>query len=92
MPQASAPSGIDRGVEVDAKDITGTTPLLSAVKTSEPVELVELLVQHGANPNEQDNDGLSPFFAAALFSSFLRSSHGVRVPATNAFVRRRCGA
>lgn len=58
---------IDQGVEVDAKDITGTTPLLSAVKTGEPVELVDLLVQHGANPNEQDNGGLSPFFAAVCW-------------------------
>lgn len=51
---------IDRGVEVDAKDITGTTPLLSAVKVGEPVELVELLIQQGANPNEQGNDASQP--------------------------------
>jgi ankyrin repeat protein len=55
---------IQEGVEVDARDIEGNTPLLAAVKENLPGECLELLLQHGANPNEQNNKGVTAFYEA----------------------------
>jgi ankyrin repeat protein len=44
---------IERGADVHARDINGSTPL----HCSADVERVELLVKHGASVNAQTNDG-----------------------------------
>ena len=55
---------IKEGVDVEAKDIEGNTTLLAAVKEGMPVELLELLLQQGANPNEQNHKGVTAFYEA----------------------------
>jgi ankyrin repeat protein len=55
---------IQEGVEVDARDIEGNTPLIAAVKENLPGECLELLLQHGANPNEQNHKGVTAFYEA----------------------------
>ncbi len=54
---------IGAGVEVNDKNITGTTPLLLAVKNRKQ-DCLELLLQNGANPNERDKQGNTAFYYA----------------------------
>lgn len=49
---------LTRGVQVDKPDVTGRTPLHWAVD-NDSVELVRLLLEHGANPNTYTRSGLS---------------------------------
>jgi uncharacterized protein len=55
---------IHEGVEADAKDIEGKTPLMMAIREHQPIELVELLLQQRANPNEQNRNGATAFYEA----------------------------
>ena len=62
---------LDAGAKVDARDTTRDsnnqpqrehwTPLLLALENNRPPEVVEMLLQHGANPNLTDDEfGLTP--------------------------------
>lgn len=54
---------IAEGVDVNEKDIVGSTPLMAAVKDHKK-DYLDLLLQNGANPNEQDKDGNTAFYMA----------------------------
>lgn len=51
------------GVDINEKNITGTTPLILAVKNRKESYL-EILLQNGASANEQDNNGNTAFYYA----------------------------
>jgi uncharacterized protein len=55
---------LDEGVAVDARDLVGDTALLMAIKDDQPIALIELLLHHDANPNEQGKEGVTAFYAA----------------------------
>ena len=46
------------GARVDAPNATGETPLISAIHRRD-ADIVELLLEHGANPDRTDNSGRS---------------------------------
>jgi ankyrin repeat protein len=48
---------IDAGVDVNAKDETGRTPLSAAVHSRAHPEITELLLDSGADPNQPDGQG-----------------------------------
>jgi len=52
------------GAEVNEKDIIGTTPLMAAVHHRKTA-YASWLLQHGANPSEQDQKGNTAFYYAA---------------------------
>jgi len=49
---------LDKGADIDAKDIKGRTALMHAIPVSS--DIVELLIQRGADVNTKDNDGNTP--------------------------------
>ena len=73
-----------RGLDPNAKDDDGRTPLMHAV-VGDQIEFVDLLIQSGADVNSQDNDGCSALhFAAQEFriaTAKLLLGHGAHVNA-----------
>jgi len=59
--------GLSAGARAGRKcqDPSGLTPLHLAATERAPLELVELLLGRGADPNVADNDGRSALFYAA---------------------------
>ncbi len=55
---------LNNGADVDIPNINGFTPLMAA---TDDTELVELLLEHGANVNHQDKQGDSALILAAEF-------------------------
>ncbi|WP_281231327.1 ankyrin repeat domain-containing protein [Flavobacterium gelatinilyticum] len=55
---------INNGVDINEKNIVGTTPLMCAVKRNRK-ELLSFLLENGADPNETDNQENSSFYYAA---------------------------
>lgn len=53
------------GVDVSHRNVVGTTPLILAVQRGKK-DYLDLLLQHGADPNEQDNKGNSAFYYAVV--------------------------
>ena len=51
------------GVELNARD-KGDTPLLRAIKKNK-INIAQTLLNNGANPNVEDNDGMTPLDYAA---------------------------
>lgn len=51
---------LDKGADVNALDSEGETPLFSAVRNAD-VEIVELLLKHGASTDIKNISSLSPF-------------------------------
>ncbi|KAK1566077.1 ankyrin repeat-containing domain protein, partial [Colletotrichum navitas] len=49
----------EQGFDINARDDTGRTPLLEAVRAGEGT-LVSVLLQHGADPDAADNQGWTP--------------------------------
>jgi ankyrin repeat protein len=49
---------IEKGADIDAKDMEGVTPLMEAVIACD-VETVQLLLRKGANPNKKTRSGFT---------------------------------
>lgn len=56
---------LDAGADVVAKNAYGNTPLLTAMAYYEP-SLITLLLERGANKDEQNNSGVSPYSLANI--------------------------
>jgi len=54
---------LDNGVDINEKNIVGTTPLLCAVKRNRK-ELISFLLENSADPNETDNQNNTAFYYA----------------------------
>jgi len=54
---------LENGVDINEKNIVGTTPLISAVKRNKK-ELIPFLLENGADPNETDNQNNTAFYYA----------------------------
>jgi ankyrin repeat protein len=62
---------LDAGADVDAKDIFGNTPLFRAVfECRGRGEVIELLLNAGANQNSENNSGVSPRKLASSIANF----------------------
>ena len=59
---------IDGGVDVNTKDVKGIYPLLLACGYKDNDEMIELLLNKGANPNIFGPDGETPLGLAAKYS------------------------
>lgn len=64
---------VDAGVYVNTQDVEGRTPLGDAVGVratdeAERLEMVELLLSCGADPDLKDNYGQTPRMKASLYS------------------------
>lgn len=55
---------VENGVDINEKNVVGTTPLMYAVKRNKK-EYIPLLLENGADPNEKDNQENSSFYYAA---------------------------
>lgn len=53
----------NEGVDINEKNKVGKTALHHAVESNKP-QILDILLQNGANPNEQDAEGNSPFHIA----------------------------
>jgi uncharacterized protein len=53
------------GVDVNAPNIIRATPLITAVNTNKTA-YIDLLLENGANPNDQDKDGNTSFYYAVV--------------------------
>ncbi len=56
---------INKGARLEAKDMSGFTPLARAVRTGTNLSLIEVLLRHKANPKTQDSVG-APLISLAL--------------------------
>lgn len=54
------------GIDINARDTRGSTPLLAAALTGQ-AEAAKLLIQRGAKLNLSNNDGSTPLLVAAFF-------------------------
>jgi len=45
---------LDKGCDIDARDINGTTPLMTAIRTGQH-DMVKVLISHGASVDAKDN-------------------------------------
>lgn len=71
---------LDAGADMVAKNAYGNTPLLTAMAYYEP-SLITLLLERGANKDEQNNSGVSPYSLAKTVVNypllqFFRTSVG----------------
>ncbi|MXN91251.1 hypothetical protein GR160_08415 [Flavobacterium sp. Sd200] len=56
---------IDNGVDVNARNIVGETPLMAAISRNQ-IKLAEVLLQNGASTNEQNKQGETPYYLAVV--------------------------
>ncbi len=54
---------LENGVDINEKNVVGTTPLMYAVKRNKK-EYIPALLENGADPNEKDNQENSSFYYA----------------------------
>jgi len=60
---------LESGAEVGARDQTGDTPLMLAVRHNGGVAKIRVLLNYGANVNEQEEAGQTPLIIAAQFAN-----------------------
>lgn len=65
---------IDKGAFVDETDSRGVTALMVAAYRGGE-EVVEFLLEHGANPNHRAKDGRTPLISAALYAQDTLVEH-----------------
>ena len=65
----SAQIYIDRGANVNARDGVDRTPLHFAAANGKDLELIELLVENGADVNAQSIGGDTPLMKAIMFDN-----------------------
>ena len=53
---------IRAGADVNARDRTGMTPLHQCITNTDNDNLINLLLDNGADPNIKDNNGLNVYF------------------------------
>lgn len=54
------------GADANAKNIDGATPLMTSVSGFSSINIVKMLVEHGADVNAADNDGWPVMFFASV--------------------------
>ncbi|MFC3559772.1 ankyrin repeat domain-containing protein [Pedobacter jamesrossensis] len=54
---------LDEGLDINAENIVGKTPLIQAIESNKP-KLIAFLMEHGADANHLDKTGNSAFFYA----------------------------
>jgi ankyrin repeat protein len=57
---------VDRGADVNIRDIDGKSLLTFAAENDRSIGMMERLIRHGANVNTKDNNGYTPLHYAAL--------------------------
>ncbi|KAK5790716.1 hypothetical protein VI817_008003 [Penicillium citrinum] len=67
---------INLGANINAAGLTGTTPLLYAVRVRN-ASIIQLMLNHGAHVNVKDAKGLTPLLLA-VNSKFPRNHQGLR--------------
>ena len=79
---------LENGLDINAKNGGGETPLFIASKYSEKInstKIIKLLLDNGADINIQDNFGLTPLHIASQFSDittvrFLLDNYCISIP------------
>ncbi len=68
---------IDQQAHINLKDLNGNTPLFRATFNckNNSGELIKLLIQNGADPDEQNNHGVSPFELANRIANYKVIQH-----------------
>ncbi len=76
---AGDPFNVDRfiqeGADLNARDITGRTPLLHVAAAANGARSVDRLLKAGADPNVRDREGLSPLHEAAFTENAPKAGH-----------------
>lgn len=71
---------LDAHAHVDAEDAHGFTPLMLLCQSEYPrTEMVQLLLQHGANPNASAQNNFTPLIAASYYE--------IRMPVIHALLK-----
>ena len=69
-----------RGLDVRKKDVNGMTPLNIAVQRGIPLDdMIRLFLKYGANVNEQDNEGRTPFHYTLIHIQAVNSIANLQV-------------
>ncbi len=63
---------LDRGMDPNAKDATGRTPLMYATEDNNRYSAA-ILLSHGANPREMSPDGATPLLLSPMNPAFIRT-------------------
>ncbi|HTY48262.1 MAG TPA: ankyrin repeat domain-containing protein, partial [Steroidobacteraceae bacterium] len=75
---------LEKGAELETKDVYGRTPLLYAAKSGHEA-VAKLLLEKGANPNTWDWWGRTPLYVAVDMDSFVNRAVGGLTTAGGAF-------
>jgi hypothetical protein len=63
---------LDRGMDPNAKDATGRTPLMHATENNNRFSAA-ILLSRGANPREMSPDGVTPLLLSPISPAFVRT-------------------
>jgi ankyrin repeat protein len=64
---------VEKGIDVNAADKNGNTPLMLASALGE-VDMINLLIENGANVNAKNKDGETALSIAKAFGQFMAAS------------------
>ncbi|GFR41967.1 hypothetical protein Agub_g2767 [Astrephomene gubernaculifera] len=82
---------IEAGADVNARDRFGTYPLVSAVMSTE-IKSIKLLLAHGADPGQRDNDGVDALTVGRYNSEIYALLHQAKYNNIRPGAERRCGS